>query len=655
VEKVSRINGEEIMEDLDPIALAAAIAAAQSNAPPASVNVVSGPDLIADLTRGVGLAGRSLAQGAAGIGGLVYDPLVATQNYLIGSEGLLPLVNDIAPLRQQVSQILTSAGVPEPSNLTERIIGAISEGMVGSAGMAGVAKGAANLLTGAGRAVSSIMAAQPGAQIVAGGTSGLGAQGATEAGAGPVGQFLASLAGGIAGGRAAGLGVAAPQVGLPAAIKEAEQAGVRVMTTDVRQPTTFAGRWLQRTGEMIPIAGTGGLRAAQQQERIDASVDLLRNYGVAETAAADNAVISNVAKDLLAKRSADLTKYTGMKNEVIERLSQPNVTVPVPKAVAKIDEEIARLNQISPTQFKPVIDRLITWRDDLTGTREIQLPNGQKQVVQQGQPLATIEVLRKQIGESFTDQSLASVRKEGEQVLNHIYAPLREDMGDFIKANGQRRDFDKWSVANKQLKTMVGDLEVGAMRNALDKGDATPEAVRSLLFSTKPSDIRSLYRGLSADGKRNARTAVLQEAFTKVGGEFESLSPDQFKRQLVRLGAPIGVFFSGQDLKAVEDLVRTLKMTERAGQAAVSPPTGVQAVPIVGAAVLTDLLGGAGAAVVSGVTIGGLARAYESAAVRNLLLKIPQVAAGSAEEAELFKRLTAAMNAQKASESEPRR
>jgi hypothetical protein len=308
VEKVSRINGEEIMEDLDPIALAAEFAAAQSNAPPASVNVVSGPDLIADLTRGVGLAGRSLAQGAAGIGGLVYDPLAATQNYLIGSEGLLPLVNDIAPLRQQVSQILTSAGVPEPSNLTERIIGAISEGMVGSAGMAGVAKGAANLLTGAGKAVSSIMAAQPGAQIVAGGTSGLGAQGATEAGAGPVGQFLASLAGGIAGGRAAGLGVAAPQAGLPAAIKEAEQAGVRVMTSDVRQPTTFAGKWLQRTGEMIPIAGTGGLRAAQQQERIDASVDLLRNYGVAETAAADNAVISNVAKDLLAKRSADLTK-----------------------------------------------------------------------------------------------------------------------------------------------------------------------------------------------------------------------------------------------------------------------------------------------------------------------------------------------------------
>ena len=628
-------------------------AASGTQTPPVPVQVTSGPDLTADLTRQVGLTGRSLAQGAASIPGLLYDPLAATQNYLIGSEGLLPLLPNVAPLRQQVRDILTSAGVPEPESITERIVGVIGEGMTGSAGMAGVAKGAANLLTGAGKAVSNIMAAQPGAQIVAGGTSSLGAQGAAEAGAGPVGQIAASLAGGLAGGRAAGLGVAAPQAGLPAAIKEAEQAGVRVMTTDVRQPTTFAGRWLQRTGEMIPIAGTGGPRAAQQQERIDASVDLLRNYGVAETAAADNAVILNVAKDLLSKRSADLTKYTSMKTGVVNDLKDAG-PVDVTRTVKAIDDEISNLRGLRSGAYEPVIARLEDWKKAITGTREVTLPDGTVRIEARGQPITNIEQLRKDIGAAFTSPELSSIRSTGEKALSRIYGPLREDMGDFIKANGQRRDFDKWSVANKQLKTMVGDLELGAMRNALDKGDATPESVRALLFSAKPSEIRALYRGLSADGKRNARTAILQEAFTKIGGEFESLSPDQFKRQLVRLGAPIGVFFSGQDLKAVEGLVRTLKMTERAGQAAVSPPTGVQAVPIVGAAVLTDLLGGAGAAVVSGATIGGLARAYESAAVRNLLLKIPQVAAGSAEEAELFKRLITAMNAQKASESEPR-
>jgi hypothetical protein len=628
------------MADLDPIALAAAIAEAT-----AKVEGQKPQGKTADLERQLGLTGRAAAQGAAGLVGLAYDPIAAVQNYLFGTE--------TQPLREQVKRALTDLGVPEPETATERVIGAISEGAVGAGGQAALARGTERVLTAGAQRVAGQLAAQPGAQAAAGGTGGGAAQAVAEAGGGPGAQLAAGLAGGIAGGRAAGIRTEAPPAAVPAAVREAEDVGIRVMTTDVLQPTTFAGRWLQRTGEMIPGAGTGGPRAAQQQERIDASVDLLRNYGVTEASAADNTIISNVAKDLLARRGENLTKYTGMKTEVIERLSQPNTTVPVAKSVAKIDEEIARLNSISPTQFKPVIDRLITWRDDLTGTREINLPNGQKQVVVQGQPLATIEVLRKQIGEAFVDPSLAAVRSEGEKVLSRIYAPLREDMADYIKANGQRRDFDKWNIANKQLASMAGELELGAMKAALAKGDTSPEVIRTMLFSAKPSDVKALYRGLSAEGKRNARTAVLQEAFNKVGGNFENLSPDQFKRQLIRLGSPIGVFFSGQDLKAVEGLTRALKMTEQAGRAGVSPPTGVQAVPVVGAAVLTDILGGAGAGIVGGATIGGIARLYESAPVRNILLKLPQVAKGSQQEQELIKQLTVALRAEKAAEEQP--
>ena len=632
-------------EAIDLKAIAAVAAAMKAEGQGIPVEVMSEPSKTADLERQLGLTARYGAQGLAGVVGLAYDPIAAVQNYLFGTE--------TQPLREQVKRALTDLGVPEPETATERVIGAISEGAVGAGGQAAMARGAERVLTTGAQRVAGQLAAQPGAQAAAGGTGGGAAQVVAEAGGGPGAQLAAGLAGGVAGGRAAGISAEAPSAALPAAVREAEDAGVRVMTTDVRQPTTFAGRWLQRTGEMIPMAGTGGPRAAQQQERIDASVELLRNYGVTEASAADNTIISNVAKDLLARRGENLTKYTGMKTEVIERLSQPNTTVPVAKSVAKIDEEIARLNKISPTQFKPVVDRLMTWRDDLTGTREVALPNGQTQTVVQGQPLATIEVLRKQIGEAFTDPSLAAVRSEGEKVLSRIYAPLREDMADYIKANGQRRDFDKWNIANKQLASMAGELELGAMKAALAKGDTSPEVIRTMLFSAKPSDIKALYRGLSAEGKRNARTAVLQEAFNKVGGNFENLSPDQFKRQLIRLGSPIGVFFSGQDLKAVEGLTRALKMTEQAGRAGVSPPTGVQAVPVVGAAVLTDILGGAGAGIVGGATIGGIARLYESAPVRNILLKLPQTTKGSPQEQELIKQLTVALRAEKAAEEPP--
>jgi hypothetical protein len=632
-------------EAIDLKAIAAVAAAMKAEGQGIPVEVMSEPSKTADLERQLGLTARYGAQGLAGLVGLAYDPIAAVQNYLFGTE--------TQPLREQVKRALTDLGVPEPETATERVIGAISEGAVGAGGQAAIARGAERVLTTGAQRIAGQLAAQPGAQAAAGGGGGGAAQVVAEAGGGPGAQLAAGLAGGVAGGRAAGVRMEAPSAALPAAVRETEDVGIRVMTTDVRQPTTFAGRWLQRTGEMIPMAGTGGPRAAQQQERIDASVDLLRNYGVTEASAADNTIISNVAKDLLARRGENLTKYTGMKTEVIDRLSQPNSTVPVAKSVAKIDEEIARLNKISPTQFKPVVDRLITWRDDLTGTREVALPNGQTQTVVQGQPLATIEVLRKQIGEAFTDPSLAAVRSEGEKVLSRIYAPLREDMADYIKANGQRRDFDKWNIANKQLASMAGELELGAMKAALAKGDTSPEVIRTMLFSAKPSDIKALYRGLSAEGKRNARTAVLQEAFNKVGGNFENLSPDQFKRQLIRLGAPIGVFFSGQDLKAVEGLTRALKMTEQAGRAGVSPPTGVQAVPVVGAAVLTDILGGAGAGIVGGATIGGIARLYESAPVRNILLKLPQTTKGSPQEQELIKQLTVALRAEKAAEEQP--
>ena len=629
--------------DLNVIAAAAAARKAKGAGPQ--------EDAASSFGRSLALGGRSVAQGFGGLVGLFSDPIAAVQNALIGPQGAIYPVfeENVQPLRDQVSNILTEFGVPEPLTVTERIIGAITEGAAGAGGQVAAARGIAGVLTGTGRAVAQSLAAQPGAQLVAGGSAGGAAQTAAELGAGPVVTTAAALAGGGVGGRLASTKIGPPNAALPAAIREAEQSGIRVMTTDVQEPTTFAGKWLQRLGEMIPIAGTGGPRAAQQQERIDASVDLLRNYGVSEASAADSSVISSVTKDLLGRRGANLTKYTGMKTDVIEGLKDVG-TVDVTRTVKAIDDEVSKLRGLRSSSYEPVIAMLEDWKKAITGTREVSLPGGGTRTEARGQPITNIEQLRKDVGAAFTSPELSSVRSIGEKALSRIYAPLREDMADFIKANGQRRDFDKWKIANKKLEIMAGELELGVMKNALAKGDATPEVVRSMLFSAKPSDVKALYRNLSADGKRNARTAVLQEAFNKIGGNFENVSPDQFKRQLIRLSSPIGVFFSGQDLKAIDGLVRALKMTEQAGRAGVSPPTGVQNLPVLGGMILTDIFGGLGGGIVSGATIGGAARLYESAPVRNLLLKLPQIVKGSAQERDLVNQLTAAIRAQKAAE-----
>ena len=107
----------------------------------------------------------------------------------------------------------------------------------------------------------------------------------------------------------------------------------------------------------------------------------------------------------------------------------------------------------------------------------------------------------------------------------------------------------------------------------------TPEAVRSMLFSAKPSDVKLLYKNLPASGRSAARAAVIDEALTKAGG-MEATSPEKFKTQLVKMGSQIGVFFSGQDLDAVVGLQRALQLTSRAGAANVMPMTGQSLLPM---------------------------------------------------------------------------
>jgi len=597
------------------------------------------------IGRQLGLTAREAAQGAAGTLGIAYDPIATIMNWTIGT--------NIKPLRDQVKQALTEIGVPEPETAVERIVAAVSEGLTGAGGQAALARMATPPITQAATTLAAQLAAQPGAQMAGGAAAGGAAQTAAELGGGPGAQLAAGLAGGIVGGRGAGIETRARPADLPQAVREAEEAGVRVLTTDVARPETFFGRWAQRTGEMIPIVGTGPVRAAQQRERVEAARDLLRRYGVQDTSFVGDDTISRISADLLGRRLERINKYTNMKDEVISRLSGQG-TVDLSRTIAKIDEQIANIERLSPSgQRDAVANVLREWRTDLLNLRDIELPDGTVQTVAQGRSLDEIEELRKWIGEQFKDPNLASVRNFGEKVLSSIYAPLREDMGDFVRAVGKRRDYDKWNVANRQLSKMLGELENKSLKSALEKGKITPESVQSLLFSSKPSDVQMLYRNLSSGGKSIAKMGVLQRALFNSGGNFENLSPDRLKNNIEKLGKPIGVLFSGPELQAIEGLLRTLKMTARAGEAAVSPPTGLQAVPVVGAAFLTDLFGGVGSAMVSGITMGGLARAYESTAVRNLLMKIPQVAVGSPEEAELIKRVTATMRAKASVEDRP--
>ena len=576
---------------------------------------------------GVGaIPGAVAGAGAATLAGLVADPIVGSINSMFGTTYTLPT--------DALQDLLSRVGVAEPRTAAERIVQTIAAGAAGAGGMAAAGKavemaaGAAKPIT---QAVGAQLAANPVAQIAGGAGAGLAGQAAKEMGAGPAGQIAASLVGGVAGAKMAGTKIQPSAAQLPSDIADAERAGVRLMTTDVVPPRTFASKWVQTVGERIPGAGTGGVRQAQQTERIEAVRNVLRDFGADDAARASD----DVMKDLAKKRGADLSKYAGLKTEVIERLGQTG-TVPMTNTVQAIDDQIAKLQGLKTQEVAPIIERLTDWKAAL-----------------QGQSLVNVETLRKQIGESFKAPELASVRGIGEKALSSIYKPLKQDMESFITQVGERRDVTKWKVADKRLADLAGELGMGTLKSVLKRGDATPEVIGNMLFSKKPSEVSQLYSSLTPAGRQSARAAILARAAEKATADVAEgtvISPDKFSNEVKRLGTSIGVFFTGDDLKQVEGLTRVLNITKRASEAAAAPPTGVQTAIPVSAAALSSFFGGGLPGFLATLgTAGGVgvaARIYESAPVRNLLIKIPQTVSGSPEEAALLKRLTSILQTQ---------
>lgn len=578
-------------------------------------------------TAGIGaIPGAMLGAGTATVATFVGDPVIEGINALLGTNYETPT--------QSIQALFDRLGVPQAQTEAERIVQTAAQAGSGAAGSAALARQIAQVAPAMSTLGASAqqMAAQPAQQIVGGAAAGGASQATAEAGGGPVEQLLAGLAGGVLGAKVAGTTMQpANPAALPADLATAQKQGVRVMTTDVVPPRTFAARWLQGAGEKIPVAGTGGAREAQQGERVNAVRSLLRDFGADDVAAASD----DVMVDLARKRSALLQKHSGMKTEVIDRLNTSG-PVPLQRTTAAIDKKIAELESLRSTEQAPLISMLQDFKDSI-----------------QGQGLRNVEELRKQLGDSLAQNpNLAAVKTRGEKAARDIYRVLVDDMGDHIKATGQPRDFAKWKIANRNLADLADDMKMGALERVLKKGNETPEVVKNMLFSAKPSEVKALYRGLTPAGKAAARTAILQRAAEKAGG-MENISPDKFANEVGRLGRSVGVFFDGDELRRVNGLVRVLNITKRAGQAGVNPPTGQQAVPILAADLLSTTFGGPMGATVGAATIGGLARIYESAPVRNLLIQVAQVPKGSPEEAALVKRTLAAIQAQQSTTEQP--
>lgn len=586
------------------------------------------PDMSDRIMRQLGLTVRAGGEGVAGTVGLVADPFAATLRSVInlGLENKIPHDS----LQQVVGDFLTNMGVPNPENKTEEVVQRISQAVTGAGTGAGVAKKVFDVGKGVTKEVARQLAAQPVAQLTGAASAQASSEAAREAGYGEGVQTIASLLGGTIGaGLTSKLTPTTNKAPILDDIAAAEKQGIRVMTSDVRTPDTFASKWLQSVGEKIPAAGTGPVRAAQHTERVSAIKNLAREFGADDVAHLSDDVMG----DLIKTRSKMVKNLTNIKTQIFDKIEDAG-TVPVGKTVAAIDREIAKLQSLGTSELKPAIAILQDWRSAV-----------------QGQGIKNVELLRKQLGQSFEAPNLAGVKDTASQSLNSIYGAVRDDIGEFVMDKGGAKSHKAWQAVNAKLANMMGDLNKNALKTALNKGEVTPELVRTLLFSKKPSDIKLLHNSLSNYGRASARASIIQEAVKKSLTDGE-ISPKKFATQMSKMNDQFGIFFKGKDKAQIKGLERALEMTHRASVAGINPPTGQQlSIPVV-AAVLADLLGTAGGAIATGGGVGLMARLYESKPVRNALINLGRTKLGVKEEAAALKRLVASVQTFKRNETE---
>jgi len=430
-------------------------------------------------------------------------------------------------------------------------------------------------------------------------------------------------------------------------ITAAEQAGIPVYTQDVFRPQGRTGQALQRAGEVLPF-GTTSQRVSQQKAVETSIKNTLDSFGVKSVDLGEtemSPVLQNVFNSFRAKRKADLSKAQIERRSAMKSAEMTGLPVDLTNSEPALKSVLKTIENEQLSDLLPIFRKF------------------QNQI--SGGALGNLEVARKQIGQELKADTLANVRKRGEQLARQLYGPVNEDIGNVIEKHGTAADRVQWKVANKKITNLNKELEINAIDAVLDKGGNTPENIKKLIFNAPESLQKVLYAQLTEKGKSNLRTAIMQQAYedASISGQF---SPLRFQKQIDKLSENLNVSFTGEQQKELRGLARAIQLTDRSQRFAPNAETGVQALPgqvmsaiTKGAKGLAQMTGAVGlathpvetlvtGAIASGmgVGLGLIARIYNSQPVRRALVRLSTAPQGTAAEQNAYRILTSAIQAE---------
>lgn len=414
-----------------------------------------------------------------------------------------------------------------------------------------------------------------------------------------------------------------------ALLKAGEDAGIPVTTSDALPPTTFVGKTAQQTGEKIPFAGTGAMREGQQEMRQKAVQDVAEKYGQFSYSSIIDSLKNK--KDRVKSAAGSVLESVGNKLDEAGEVALDNTK----SAISEVQNELSKKGVIKSSGAIDDLNVLIDAIDSAPQTFTTLKENR----------TAFREIVN---GADKVERSQLTSRAKG--LLKKVESSMTKDMDQLAKSNLTPLEFSKWKKANSVYADEAKKLTKTRLKNVLDKGDVTPEAVENLLFSQKPSELKILYTSLGQEGRKNSRAAIISKIVGNVSKRAGGTTPNSFATEIKKFQPQINTFFKGEERKQLNGLQKALEATRRAQDASITTPTGQQ---LLGAGTLAAAATDLGLTTLIGGTTGGIARLYESAPVRNALLRLSSAPKGSTQfEKALLEFQTALNSAAQASKNE---
>ncbi|MDX8641345.1 DNA transfer protein [Salmonella enterica] len=385
-------------------------------------------------------------------------------------------------------------------------------------------------------------------------------------------------------------------------LKRAAAADVPVMTSDVVPPKTKLGNQLQGYSEGV-IAGTGPMRAAQQDARTKLVNRFTEKYGDYDPSVVVDSLKSGVARE----KSLAKSKLNSLSGRMV---GKPVDTSGAIRAIDGAVNELGKLKGVSDTQ---TISALNDYKNAIQ-----EITNGDD-------AFELLDKLRTQFRIDVKGDRTV-LPSMSQTMVDRVYNSLTNSLSKSIAKGLSPKDASAWRAGKADYAKMATHATQTRLKNVLNKGDLTPEAVNTIVYGQYGSDIARLYGKLDQKGKDMLRAAYISKIADKVGDSPQKMMTELGKLQKQVNGQVFKTVFGGKNGKEIEGMLSILDATKRASEANVVTKTGMTLAPLV--RVIGNLK--TGGALLAGETgIGLMSRVYESPMARNALLRLANTKAGT--------------------------